>query len=169
LNISDADNINYLVIFMTGSTPLPLGTAAGVYFSWPDPNSPPKWQYLGFISNAKPSAIFKISQLKKLHEMEETGQMFGTSQISHIAQIGVSIEPESSIIQQTSSTTNDPNSYFVFGTKILENFVNFASSYTVTQSQMQPNPNETYVPLSTLMNWFTNFQRRLQQNPNFWK
>jgi protein Hikeshi len=146
----------------------------GVYFSWPDPNSPPKWQYLGYISNSKPSAIFKISQLKKLHEMEETsmsefGAMFGNSQISHIAQIGVSVEPESSVIQQTTSTTSDANTYFVFGKKMLENFVNFASSYTVSQNQMTPNPSETYVPLSTLMNWFTNFQRRLEQNPNFWK
>lgn len=189
INIADADNLNYLVIFLTGVIPLPLGTAAGkfepqfsvspvakdsfpgVYFSWPDPNSPPKWQYLGHISNSKPSAIFKISQFKKLHEIEDSAmsELFGSSQISHIAQIGISIEPESSIIQQTPSVTSDANTYYVFGKKMLENFVNFASSYTVSQSQMSPNLSETYVPLSTLMNWFTNFQRRLEQNPNFWK
>lgn len=103
--------------------------------------------------------------------MEESAmlEMFGASKISHIAQIGVSVEPESSVIQQTPSTTSDANIYFIFGKKMLENFVNFASSYTVSQSQMSPNPSETYVPLSTLMNWFTNFQRRLEQNPNFWK
>ena len=167
INIADADNLNYLVIFLTGSIPLPLGLAGGVYFSWPDPSSPPKWQHIGYISNAKPSSIFKISQLKKLHEMEDSsiGQIFGACQISHTAQIGISIEPESSLVQQQC----DVNSSYVFGKTILENFVNFASSYTITQSQMSPNPSETYVPLSTLTNWFTNFQRRLEQNPNFWK
>lgn len=95
--------------------------------------------------------------------------MFGASAISHMAQIGVSIEPEGSVLQQTPSTTYDASTYYVFGKKMLENFVNFASSFTVSQSQMEPNPTETYVPLSTLTTWFNNFQRRLEQNPNFWK
>lgn len=143
-----------------------------VYWSWPDPNSPSKWQYLGHISNQKPSAIFKIYQLKKLHEMEtqESIMMFGASpEISHNAQIGISVEPETSVLQQTPMTSSDSNTYYQFGQKMLESFVNYATSFTITQSQMVPNPNETYVPLSSLTTWFNNFQRRLLQNPNFWK
>lgn len=93
---------------------------------------------------------------------------FGDSLISHIAQIGISIEPEVNVLQQT-PTTQDVNAYYVFGKKMLENFINFATSFTVSQSQMLPNPSETYVPLSTITTWFNNFQRRLEQNPNFWK
>ena len=172
INISDADNINYLVTFLTGSIPLPAGTAAAVYWSWPDPINPSKWQYLGYISNAKPSAIFKISQLKKLHELEtqETVMQFGEGAISHDAQIGISIEPEMSVAQQsTMAATNEVSTYFEFGKRMLENFFNYASSFTINQAQMTPNPAETYVPLSTLATWFQNFQRRLEQNPNFWK
>lgn len=29
LNIADADNLNYLVVFLTGAVPLPVDTAAG--------------------------------------------------------------------------------------------------------------------------------------------
>uniref|UniRef100_A0A1L8DCT4 Uncharacterized protein n=1 Tax=Nyssomyia neivai TaxID=330878 RepID=A0A1L8DCT4_9DIPT len=168
-NIPDADNINHIVVFLTGTTPLPQELAAGVYFSWPDPSAPPNWQFLGHISNKKPSSIYKISQLKKLDEIPCNSQsnIFGSQPISHIAQIGISIEPETTLIQQTPST--NATSYLQFGQKMLENFFNFASSFAVTQSQMIPNPSETFVPLSTLQTWFTNFQRRLQQNPNFWK
>ncbi|KAJ6647709.1 Protein OPI10 like [Pseudolycoriella hygida] len=138
---------------------------------WPDPSAPPNWQLLGYISNAKPSAIFKISQLKKLDEIgSDSSQLsiFGSQPISHIAQVGVSIEPEQNVIQQTPSATNTAT-YLQFGRKMLENFFNFSSSFAVTQSQMLPNPSETFVPLSTLQTWYTNFERRLQQNPNFWK
>lgn len=174
ITIPDADNVNHVVVFLTGTTPFPEGMAGGVYFSWPDPNAPPNWQLLGYISNTKPSAIFKISQLKKLDEIagQSTAMMnnvFGSNlPISHIAQIGVSIEPESSLIQQTPSTTTS-STYYQFGQKILENFFNFVTSFSVTQSQMTPAPNETFVPLSTIHTWYTNFERRLQQNPNFWK
>lgn len=171
INIAEADNVNHVVVFLTGTIPFPEGLAGAVYFSWPDPNAPPAWQLLGFISNNKPSAIFKISQLKKLDEMNSSNppNVFGNNlPISHIAQIGVSIEPEASLMQQTPATAGT-DTYFQFGQKMIQNFFNFVSSFSITQAQMVPNPNETFVPLSTVQTWFTNFERRLQQNPNFWK
>lgn len=51
LNIPEADNINHIVIFLTGSIPLPAGLAGAVYFSWPDPNAPPNWQFLGKLTS----------------------------------------------------------------------------------------------------------------------
>ncbi|XP_056647754.1 protein OPI10 homolog [Diorhabda carinulata] len=166
--IPDADNINHIVVFLTGAIPFPEGTAGQVYFSWPDPNAPPNWQPLGFISNQKPSAIFKISTLKKLDEMGDySNMMFGMSHIVHNAQIGISIEPVANI--QDVPSPNNVESYVTFAQRMLENFMNFVLSYTVNQSNMVPDPSATYVPLSTVQNWYVNFERRLQQNPNFWK
>lgn len=94
------------------------------------------------------------------------------NQFSHVAQIGISVEPLASIVNQTPVSVAAPttvDSFTEFTTKMLENFFNYASSFAQTQALMTPNPMESYVPLSTLENWFTNFQRRLQANPYFWK
>ncbi|KAJ8918948.1 hypothetical protein NQ315_016850 [Exocentrus adspersus] len=166
--INDADNINHIVVFLTGAVPFPEGTAGQVYFSWPDPNAPPNWQLLGYISNQKPSAIYKISSLKRLDEMGDyTNMMFGQSHIVHNAQIGIAIEPITNI--QEGPTLNNAENNVTFAQKMLESFMNYVLSYTITQAHMVPDPTATYVPLSTVQNWYTNFERRLQQNPNFWK
>lgn len=95
-------------------------------------------------------------------------------QVSKNAQIGISVEPLTSVQQQISQLANSPDSatatnFRDFCTKMLENFLNYASSFSQTQSQMLPNPTEQYVPLSTLQSWYTNFNRRLEQNPHFWR
>ncbi|XP_046971367.1 protein OPI10 homolog [Vanessa cardui] len=170
--ILDVDSINHAVVFLTGTTPLPVGTVAVVYWSWPDPNAPPNWQPLGHISNAKPSAIFKISNLKKLHELSSENKFmsaFGQQQICNNAQIGISIEPETNAQLLPNSEAQQAHSYVTFAQKMLENLVNFVASFSVTQDQMTPTPGVSYIPLNTLHTWYQNFERRLQQNPNFWK
>lgn len=150
---------------------LPKYSAFTVYFSWPDPTAPPNWQFLGYISNAKPSAIFKISTLKKNHEFENSNLgIFGVGKISHVAQIGVSVEPIGAIEQQAATVTEATSiSFLEFVQKMLTSFLNYVSSFSVTQSQMTPNPTENFVPLSAIQGWYETFERRLQQNPNFWK
>lgn len=174
-NIEDADNINHVVVFMTGQMPFPDGLGGAVYFSWPRPEGP-MWLLLGHITNQKPSAIFKIANLKS-GTGESDGQIphFGSMSIqqSHNAQIGISIEPLTQLAQQIpvtsciSETSLAP--FLEFANKMLENFFNYTSSFAQRQSEMMPNPSESFVPLSTLQKWFDNFQRRLQQNPYFWK
>ncbi|PRD21321.1 UNVERIFIED_CONTAM: Hikeshi [Trichonephila clavipes] len=168
-NIVDADNVNHIVVFLTGAQPFPDGLGGSVYFSWPDPNAAPAWQLLGFISNTKPSTIFKISKLKSDSNMTTP---FGVQPISHVAQIGVSIEPLQQLELQTpitSSTPSNVDSFMEYTNKMLENFINYICSFAISPNQITASPSETYVPVRTVQQWYLNFQRRLQQNPNFWR
>ncbi|XP_074660260.1 protein Hikeshi-like [Tubulanus polymorphus] len=169
--IPDADNVNHVVVFMTGTQPFPDDVGGAVYFSWPNPTGP-AWQLLGHITNTKPSAIFRISNLKKDASGVSVNPFTTGIEQHHIAQIGISAEPLAQLAQQTpvaNASVSNVSAFVEFTQKMLENFVNFATSFAVTQSQMIPQPTETYVPLSTLQKWFETFQRKLQMDPYFWR
>lgn len=162
------------VLNITSSLEMLINYMVSVYFSWPEPCAPPTWQLLGHLAEDKPSAIFKISSLKKgplgSGDVGPNMNTFGGQLFSHNAQIGISVEPILQVQQQSALVTSQTTSNFMqFCQKMLENFLNYASSFGVTQAQMTPNPNETFIPLSVLQSWYNNFERRLQQNPNFWR
>jgi hypothetical protein len=89
-----------------------------------------------------------------------------------MAQIGISIEPLAQLAQQTpvsNATPSNLNSFVQFTQKMLENFVNYATSFSITQAQMTPNPSENFVPMSVVQKWYSTFERRLASDQNFWK
>lgn len=189
LAIDGAESINHVVVFLTGQVPFSQGFGGSIYFGWPSASAGAglegvSWQYLGYITNEKPSAIFKISSVKpKDLSANPFGQDFSMDTMMgggggglaaatphQSALIGISVEPLSEIAQKTPTTDTQAStvdSFTEFSQKMLENFFNYASSFSVDYSQLKPS--ETYVPFSVLQQWYTNFQRRLQANPNFWK
>uniref|UniRef100_A0A8D1TBE5 Protein Hikeshi n=1 Tax=Sus scrofa TaxID=9823 RepID=A0A8D1TBE5_PIG len=157
-DLPDYENINHVVVFMLGTIPFPEGMGGSVYFSYPDSNGMPVWQLLGFVTNGKPSAIFKISGLKSGEGSQHPFGAMNIVQTPSVAQIGISVELLDSLAQQTPFTQ-----------KMLDNFYNFASSFAVSQAQMTPSPSEMFIPANVVLKWYENFQRRLAQNPLFWK
>ena len=168
--VPDIDSVNHIVIFLTGAVPLPDEFAAAIYIGWPGPEM--TWQYLGFIANQKPSAIFKLGRSRPRQSVATPfgGSMFTPH--STAAQIGISLEPLQQILQMTPvphSTPSPHDSFSIMATKMLENFSEFAASYSVTQAQMIPMPSESFIPVSVLNEWAVRFEKRLKEDPNFWK
>lgn len=165
VNIPDPASINHIVVFLTGAQPFPEGLGGSVYFSWPSPDAVGNWQYLGFISNEKPSAIFKVSKHKEDAQPEHA---FSSHGFCSVAQLGISVEPLAQIqFQAAPAATASPlDSSTEFCTKMLESLFNHLASYggaPVTPA------GDTFFPMRALEQWHSNFQRRLQQNPNFWR
>lgn len=131
------------------------------------------WHYLGYISNDKPSAIFKIANIKPTMDAQNP---FGEAMMDSLrslsattALIAVSVEPVGQIAQQTpvsNTQASTVDSFTEFSQKMLENFFNYVSSFAIPSPV---NPAENFVPLAAVQRWYENFDRRLQTNPNFWK
>ncbi|XP_076022179.1 protein Hikeshi isoform X1 [Genypterus blacodes] len=169
-NLPDYENVNHVVVFMLGTVPFPAGMGGAVYLSFPDPASGSAvWQLLGFITNDKPSAIFRISGLKAAESEHNPFSMMASSSV---AQVGVSMEALDQLAQQTpvsSAAVSTIDFFLQFTQKMLDSLFNYTSSFAVSQAQMTPNPAEIFVPSSCILKWYENFQRRMTKNPYFWK
>ncbi|EPQ13581.1 Hypothetical protein D623_10014362 [Myotis brandtii] len=171
-DLPDYENINHVVVFMLGTIPFPEGMGGSVYFSYPDSNGMPVWQLLGFVTNGKPSAIFKISGLKSGEGSQHPFGAMNIVRTPSVAQIGISVELLDTLAQQTpvgNAAVSSVDSFTQFTQKMLDNFYNFASSFAISQAQMTPSPSEMFIPANVVLKWYENFQRRLAQNPLFWK
>ena len=177
LGLDQADTVNHVVVFLTGQIYFSDGHGGSIYIGWPSAvaGGGISWQLLGFISNQKPSAIFKLVKEKSDVVMNPFSQEMMDTVAAHqptFAQIGIMVEPLVEIIQKTPATNTEASitdSITEFSQKMLENFFNYASSFSVSPSTSPMDPSASYVPMNVLMQWYTNFQRRLQTNPQFWK
>lgn len=182
-----------MVLFLTGLVQLPPGTASCIFFSLPDPNAPPTWHYLGYLTNEKPSAIYKLTNLTQARLRDEkqlqqpgiagqsSGLVFNYAQapVIHVAQIGISIETIDSVSQMVpaiETTASNMTSFTEFMNKTVSNLYNYCSSFSRSANELMGNPFQTgslntaqYVPLSTIQTWYENYTRRLSNDQNFWK
>lgn len=168
---------------------MPDDMAGCIYFSLPDPNAPPTWHYLGYLTNQKPSAIYKLTNLTQSQTKQQSNNglmqpgmlAFNYTQepVHHVAQIGISVEPLSTVTQMVpvvETTASKTKNFAEFMNKTVVNLYNYCSSFSRTASDImnsspfQVSSNTTqYVPLATIQNWYENYTRRLSNDENFWR
>ncbi|ORX52537.1 hypothetical protein BCR36DRAFT_582485 [Piromyces finnis] len=166
--LPQAQDINHIVVFMTGTMPFPDGYAATVHFYWPQPI--PDWRLLGMLSNDKPSAIFKLANAKSIPSDSPFGgpMMGGVS-----AELGISIEPIDQVIAQiqsseaviASSKASTMANAEKITTKIIENLYNYCSSFS--SSLLTNERGEQFFPLKVIQDWHNNTLRKVKTNPNY--
>uniref|UniRef100_A0A0N5B011 DUF775 domain-containing protein n=1 Tax=Syphacia muris TaxID=451379 RepID=A0A0N5B011_9BILA len=156
--------------------PFPEGTGGSVYIRWPRGGAETNWHFIGFICNDKPSAIFRVGQLHKMDAATEgvfssMAPMFNATQGS--AQIGICVESLNVIagkVPAAGTAASLQSSFMEFAEKMLKNFVNHAQSFVVSLPRPDfPSQTAEYIPASVIQFWYSNFSRRLEQNPDFWK
>lgn len=121
-----------------------------------------EWRYLGAIGEGKESAFFKV------HVPESISNRFETLSAS----IGISILPTinlsnqfGSLIVKTPTPTAMPlaKDSLTVAKKLLDNFVNYALSYSRTFTV--DSGNEAYIPAKIITDWYNNTVRKAQMDP----
>jgi len=168
--IEKANQIQHIAVFLLGTVALPEGFGASIFFGWPPYQD---WKYLGYITNAKPSAIFRLSTKGGSGGIDVDMGMDRDDNV--VAQIGISIEPLNMIESRTAnlntalvpaSNTGSGGASFQdmqeFATKMCGNLFNYLRSFA---SQATGD----MIPGSALDKWYENFQRKIKNDPQFWK
>lgn len=90
---------------------------------------------------------------------------FNQTAVSHVAQIGISVDPLNEIKDMTPSLSLSNDHMATFATKTAENLFNFVSSFSKNVS----GTNEQVVPLTVVQTWYQNYLKKIEMNPSFWK
>ncbi|KIW90766.1 uncharacterized protein Z519_08549 [Cladophialophora bantiana CBS 173.52] len=149
-------------VFLHPSNLLPPGTAAGVYMQLPGEQG---FKFLGAIGNEKPSALFRVNLPDSIANNPSAGQV----------NLGISVEPAQNIqaqmaqLQQQSPTASNstalvkrPPDTRVLAQRIIRNAFNFLASFAGNTAN-----GIEVVPLKSFQDWWTKFERRVQNDPGF--
>lgn len=177
IDLPDSKNINHIVVFLTN--PLPFGYATTIHFDWPGK----PWTLLGYVSNDKPSAIFKVGGKKEMSTIDIGMDMMEDSAVT--AQLGLSIDLLANVEAAVSTLSESkplgtdmaisvpslikPDSLSL---KILENLYNYCASFSTTSVPINStilgkDLSSTYLPLKVFQDWYNTILRKLSSNPGF--
>lgn len=190
VTIPNADTINHVVVFLTGLIQLPADVASCIYFSLPDPSAPPTWHYLGFLTNDKPSAIYKLTNLTQLklranNELNNNNNLNNSNNLTvqsmslnggdtsfnfnYVqapvlqAQIGISIEPLATVahmVPAVETLASKANTFTEFINKTASNLFNFCSSFSRSAGEIASALSSSSVAVSP-------FQTNLANNAQY--
>lgn len=170
---------SHIVVFLLPGTTLPDGTLTGVYIQLPNSNG---FEFLGAIGTEKPSAIFQVNASGNDNENgkaedEMTDSSTYPPMLNNVT-LGLSIAPVEHIAAllgtlKASQTAlvparghqqqTRPMSTKVLAQRIIKNAYNFLGSFA---GSVGPGGQEV-VPLKSFQDWWTKFERRVENDPGF--
>ena len=148
-------HFSHIVVFILPGNHLPDNTAVGVYLQLPGETH---FRFLGGLANEKQSAIFKVN----VPDSAATGMV----------NLGLSVEPMTNVEQQMSQMKSQQASSStalvkagpstkVLAQRIIQHAFNFISSFAGNVAGQE------VVPLKSFQDWWTKFERRIENDPSF--
>ncbi|GAA57260.1 hypothetical protein CLF_112408 [Clonorchis sinensis] len=145
-----------------------------VYLGLPEDNFV-AWHFLGTLTNDRPSAIYKIGNLRKGLQRQKSehpfSASFGLSPTNGTvveAQLGISVEPLVSLPPKSEgleSQLTNADHMTRFTRFAAENLFNYVASF----ARDSLSPSDPLVPLSAIKSWFDTMLHKLDLDPSFWK
>ncbi|KAL6719243.1 hypothetical protein ACLMJK_003480 [Lecanora helva] len=187
---SSAPTFSHIVAFLLPGNTIPEGTLAGIYIQLP--GTAPEFKLLGAIGTEKHSAIFKVSgrgisnvevstadaSSRSTGPVEEEMSDVDVTATAGEVTVGISVEPAATITAQLEALKTSMSSALVvsrdqheaspisakaLAQRIIKNAFNFLASFAGTSEV----GGQEVVPLKSFQDWWTKFERRIENDPGF--
>ncbi|BGP40374.1 hypothetical protein JCM10449v2_004336 [Rhodotorula kratochvilovae] len=173
LQIPDAQDLNHITVFLTGQAPFPDGYGCTIHLEAPGKG----WQLIGGLTNAKPSAIFRLRNTFIPSSSASTSS-FGSSGSSSTATLGISCEPLPAVEAQLAALGNTaagaaanpglstalvpaksagPDPVQLAGL-VGKNLFNAVAGF----AQPLPNGQGSWIEFALIERWYREFERKLR-------
>ncbi|THD20460.1 putative secreted protein [Fasciola hepatica] len=174
LRLAPLNDVNHVVVFLTGTVPLPDQLGAGVYLGIQRQEAL-IWYFLGVLTNERPSAIYKVGNLRKSAQLGNGANPFGMhfdrapyGEVGVEAQLGISVEPLTNLPQRNEGFESEST-----GVDTMTRFTRFAAeslfNYVSSFAHDSLSSSDPLVPISSIKRWFDTILRKLSVDPTFWK
>lgn len=143
------------------SSAWPAGYSAAIYLQFKE-DLAGEWRYLGAIGEGKESAFFKVQVPESISNRFEV--LSASLGISILPTINLPSQSGQLVLKSTSATVPTPAKESLnVAKKLLDNFVNYALSYSRTFTV--DSGNESYIPARIITDWYDNTVRKAQMDP----
>ncbi|GAA6028213.1 hypothetical protein JCM8097_006920 [Rhodosporidiobolus ruineniae] len=176
--IENAQELNHLTVFLTGQAPFPEGYGCTIHLDAPGKG----WQIIGGLTNAKPSAIFRLRGTF-IPSASSFSSTFASSTTSSTATLGILCEPLASVeaqltalgqsatgaaanpaaanalvpVRPAASAGGSPDPV-VLAQMVGKNLFNALAGFV----QPLPNGQGSWIDFSLVEGWYRNFERKLK-------
>ncbi|KAI5455188.1 hypothetical protein NCC49_000006 [Naganishia albida] len=165
--IDRANEVNHLTVFLLGTVPFPEGYGASVHFQFPGKPFVP----LGTLTNARPSAIYRVRQLQssteaatgtlgiQIQPLAQLESLTGTLPNRAGADLPAQGEPplEGALVRRT-DVGIDPAK---LAEKIVKNLFNYLHSFEGGPATLTP---DTPIPLGVFQKWYERFLSKVRNS-----
>ena len=163
-NVPDAERVKNIAVFLTGAAALPESMGAAVFFAWPPYQS---WRFLGHLSAAKPSAVFRANSDIGARAIAAVAQHVTAQLALELAPLD-QIEAAATALQQRdgrslSTQSLDYEDAERLPQRMAQHFFNYCTGFAAAQPV--PQPGVQWAPVRVFDSWMESVVARTKQNP----
>lgn len=195
--IDNATEVHHMAVFLTGAAPLPANAGAIIWLGFPPFNNWRYLGYLTNQSPSAMFQVQQVrchvtwasysikGQARRIHRNTELrwvsvpkspGMSFSVKELTYkniVAQVGIELGDIKAIEHQFGTKQQRKEKVVAdrvaFGQKMVQSVFNYCASFCAEVRDNNTGKMERIVPLSVLEKWYSNFESKLKNNPDFWR
>ncbi len=162
--LPDAATVRHIVVFLTGARAFDAGLGAAVHYNSTEGEALGRpWRPLGFLSNEKGSAVFRLQDLAATEGTIKIG--LSIEPLAGLAEAPADCSRALAVVPAGRAPACDP---VAIAQRVGESLFNYVVSFAEgAAAAAARDPSAAVIPVDLVQRWFATFIRRIQSDASF--